>query len=72
MVREISMTAEVLIALKPYAHLIFDKYALAIFVKKRAYTMWKMVQTIGIFKEDDEIDIQEECFEDGTNPYISI
>ena len=33
------------------------------------YTMWKAVQTIGIF-EDDEIDVQEECFEDGTNPCI--
>ena len=27
--------------------------------------MWKAVQTI---KEGDEIDIQGECFEDGTNP----
>ena len=31
--------------------------------------MWKAVQTIGIFKEeDDEIDVQEKSFEDGTNP----
>ena len=29
--------------------------------------MWKAVQTIRIF-EDDEINIQEKCFEDGTNP----
>ena len=30
--------------------------------------MGKTVQTIGIFEEDDKIDVQEECFEDGTNP----
>ena len=29
--------------------------------------MWKAAQTIRIL-EDDEINIQEECFEDGTNP----
>ena len=34
------------------------------------YTMWKVVQTIGIL-EDDEIDVQEEGFEDATNPCIS-
>ena len=33
--------------------------------------MWKAVQTIGIFEEeDDEIDIQEESFEDRTNPVL--
>ena len=30
--------------------------------------MWKAVQTIGIFEEDDDIDGQENRFEDGTNP----
>ena len=30
--------------------------------------MWKAVQTIGIFEEDDDIDGQENSFEDGTNP----
>ena len=31
--------------------------------------MWKAVQTIGIFEEeDDEIDGQEKSFEDRTNP----
>ena len=34
------------------------------------YVMWKAVQTIGIFKEDDEINVQEECFEDGNNPVL--
>ena len=29
--------------------------------------MGKAVQTIGIFEEDNEIDVQEECFEGGTN-----
>ena len=33
--------------------------------------MWKAVQTIGIFgEEDDEIDIQEKSFEDGTNSVL--
>ena len=32
-----------------------------------AYTMWKAVQTIGIFEEDDKIYIQEECFENQWN-----
>ena len=30
--------------------------------------MGKTVQTIGIFEEDEKINIQEEHFEDGTNP----
>ena len=31
--------------------------------------MWKAVQTIGIFEEEDnEINVQEKSFEDGTNP----
>ena len=31
--------------------------------------MWKAVQTIGIFEEeDDDINGQENSFEDGTNP----
>ena len=38
---------------------------------EHAYTMWKVVQSIEIFEGDNEIDVQEECFEDGTNTYIS-
>ena len=30
--------------------------------------MGKMIQTIGIFEEDDTVDVKEECFKDGTNP----